>query len=61
LAPIYKESFCRAERAEAFYDKNKELNPAIRFNLLLFKEKSKRISTTIGARAEDSRRKNTPK
>jgi len=28
-----------------------ELNPAIRSNLLLFKEKSKRISTSIGARA----------
>ncbi|OXA68301.1 hypothetical protein B0A67_20855 [Flavobacterium aquidurense] len=28
----------------------KELFPAIRFNLLLFKEKSKRISTTIRAR-----------
>jgi hypothetical protein len=26
-------------------------NPAIRSNLLLFKEKSKRISTSIGARA----------
>jgi hypothetical protein len=29
----------------------KELFPAIRFNLLLFKEKSKRISASIGARA----------
>jgi hypothetical protein len=28
-----------------------ELFPAIRSNLLLFKEKSKRISATIGARA----------
>jgi hypothetical protein len=28
-----------------------EANPAIRYNLLLFKEKSKRIFTSIGARA----------
>jgi len=31
--------------------------PAIRYNLLLFKGKSKRISTSIGARAGVSRRK----
>jgi len=30
--------------------------PAIRSNLLLFKEKSKRISASIGARASVSRR-----
>ncbi|OMQ09398.1 hypothetical protein BXU01_17355 [[Flexibacter] sp. ATCC 35103] len=33
-----------------FSFKDQELFPAIRFNLLLFKGKSKRISTTIGAR-----------
>ena len=35
---------------------NQELFPAIRSNLLLFKEKSKRISTAIGAREEVFRR-----
>ena len=39
------------------FNKDQELNPAIRFNLLLFKEKSKRISTIIGARAAVARRR----
>ncbi|WPO78355.1 hypothetical protein [Flavobacterium sp. KACC 22761] len=40
-----------------FYWDFQELNPAIRCNLLLFKEKSKRISAPIGAMASVFRRR----
>ncbi|WP_426483766.1 hypothetical protein [Flavobacterium sp. 2] len=47
---MYLESYTiYKSRKSEFLIVYKELFPAIRFNLLLFKEKSKRISASIGA------------
>jgi|GEM_PF-4310589 len=49
LSGVKRIQFCNLEFHHCSFAVDKELNPAIRCNLLLFKEKSRRISAPIGA------------